>query len=52
LTHQLQTGGSGRRGVEANYEEMGFTKRTEYLKGGGTKVTYERKQEEKKEENE
>ena len=34
--------------VESNYEEMGFTKRTEYLKGGGTKVTYERKKEEDK----
>jgi len=28
---------------ESNYKEMGFTKRTEYLEGGGTKVTYEKK---------
>ena len=36
--------------IEANYKKMGFTKRTEYLKGGGTKVTYERMKEKKKEE--
>lgn len=35
--------------VESNYEEMGFTKRTEYLKGGGVKVTYERKTKEEEE---
>lgn len=28
---------------EANYKEMGFTKKTVYLEGGGTKVVYERK---------
>jgi len=28
--------------VESNYKEMGFTKKTEYLEGGGTSVTYQR----------
>jgi len=35
---------------ESNYKKMGFSKKTIYLKGGGTKVVYERKPEEKKEE--
>lgn len=36
--------------IEANYKKMEFTKRTEYLKAGGTKVTYERTEKKKKEE--
>ena len=30
------------KSIEGNYKKLGFTKRTEYLKGGGIKVTYER----------
>jgi len=32
------------KSVESSYEKLGFTKRTEYLKGGGVKITYERKE--------
>jgi hypothetical protein len=31
------------KNFESNYKEMGFTKKTVYLEGGGTKVVYERK---------
>ncbi len=30
------------KAIEGNYKELGFTRRTEYLKGGGVKVTYQK----------